>query len=94
MVRVAPAGCHCYPDVDLLASLCDVADATGFHGWCQCDLYWRTHVDHALLGLDKEMLNRWGLRGQRSFEDQESVDVSPSTAMASEGKRVAQAAAI
>jgi biotin synthase len=43
---------------------------------------------------DKEMLNRWGLRGQRSFEDQESVDVSPSTAMASEGKRVAQAAAI
>lgn len=25
---------------------------------------------------DKEMLGRWGLRGQRSFEDQESIDVS------------------
>lgn len=25
---------------------------------------------------DKEMLGRWGLRGQRSFEDQESVQVS------------------
>ena len=25
---------------------------------------------------DKQMLDRWGLRGQRSFEDQESVIVS------------------
>jgi biotin synthase len=30
---------------------------------------------------DKAMLDRWGLRGQRSFEDQESVSVN-SSAMA------------
>jgi biotin synthase len=24
---------------------------------------------------DKSMLGRWGLRGQRSFEDQESLDI-------------------
>jgi biotin synthase len=28
---------------------------------------------------DKAMLGRWGMRGQRSFEDKESLDI-PSTA--------------
>jgi biotin synthase len=33
---------------------------------------------------DKAMLGRWGLRGLRSFEDQESIDVSTSTSTSTE----------